>query len=102
MNQGIPQSYLEELSDKGKDALKTWLNEKGHAYFKDEVGIAKSDGSVVFLPLLTIGQMIHILEDDMIDITKSLLWIVRTHKDNASSEELRDSLWKLIKRKVES
>lgn len=114
MRQTITVDQLNELSDKAKERLASWVLEKGYA--PGQVVFQLADGAIAGkLPLalqrLSIGQMIEFLDESHDQFLKEMFaggLIVRpTYVKNrfefneSEFEELCDALWQAVKEALE-
>jgi hypothetical protein len=127
MKQRITVEQLQELTEEQKQRLREWWKpEPGDIMLDIKMGCLetlveggngkaiiehiKSDSKARFLPLLSIGQMIELIEskDDCINITKLLtdidhkeLWgwetALRHLRKSSCDIELCDALWQIVK-----
>ena len=107
MKQHISISDLEQLSKKGKERLRKWTKSRD---YRLPIGVNAKTGNIKFtLPLLSIGQMIEFLDEQLyFDFFERF---VKTHDgewnyedDNLLShnyKELCDSLWQAVKEVLE-
>jgi hypothetical protein len=97
MKQNITTKQLNELSEKGKDKLITWMMNCG--YVTVEVNLEED------IPLLSIGQMIEFLDEQFVELHQtSSFWGVRLKKNKYVVEkpkELCDALWQAVKEVLE-
>lgn len=103
MKQHITKSELEQLSEKGKEKLDSWL-------FKDMPPVAMNDGIFRGMErdrLLSIGQMIEFLSEyDLEEIYwegkhSDRMWVIEGDSFKKSSKELSDVLWEVVKKALE-
>jgi len=111
MKQHITSKQLNELSDKGKERLREWCEDK--KYGKEKIEELKWQGGDIRhwkIPLLSIGQMIEFLDEKgeylLLDLNKDHLWCNATNHTTIHSGigninifdiELCDALWEAVK-----
>ena len=91
MKQYITLEQLNELSEKGKERLREWANNKSY----DDNLILTDDGR--YFQQLSIGQIIEFLDEN-----KRILVVIGKKKIKGitwkfEEEELCDALWKAVK-----
>ena len=108
MKQHITVEQLIELSKEQRQRLKEWWKPQNHDVFiyghHSEINqihnVEKFLGKENALPLLSIGQMIELLEIELINPMPSS-WEVEYYQDKklciTSAEELTDALFKAVK-----
>lgn len=105
MKQHISKEQIKELSDKGKERLREWViksnlsrDDSKFIYYKF------SNDTYGYLPLLSIGQMIEFLGEDIHFIRREETgWRLDTkYCEYEDYEELCDALWEAVKQVLES
>lgn len=98
MKQHITKTQLSKLSSFGKGKLRKWLDEN-RKYKKFPYLIIPFVGGTGLLPLLSIGQMIEFLGQELsLFGTPDGYWAVDIPSpEQKQSKELVDALWEAVK-----
>lgn len=105
MKQNITIEQLEELSDKGKERLEVWIENKLPPSIPGSASIGPLSSPHQTCYFMTIGQMIEFLDEHdhmIINIRrgwdakhKKAIWV---YKGNIRNAELCDALWEPVKK----